>query len=64
MRVGGFCHSWIFGLGVELLILSILAGFGAVVNVLVCRIWGEVGEEATTAERSITEGEHTIKKVA
>jgi hypothetical protein len=39
------CHTRIFSLGVELLILSILVGFGAVVNALVCRIWGEAGEE-------------------
>jgi len=45
------CHSWIFGLEIELLILSILMGLGAFLNALMCRIWGETGEEAVTADR-------------
>ena len=45
------CHSWIFGLGIELLILSVLVGLGAFLNALMCRIWGETGEEAVTADR-------------
>ena len=40
------CHSWIFSLGSELFIVSLLAGMGAVLNVMMCRIWGEAEEEA------------------
>ena len=58
------CHSWIFGLGIELLIISLLVGFGAVVNALMCRIWAEAGEEAITADRSMTAEEHTISRAA
>jgi hypothetical protein len=38
------CHTRIFSFGVELLIFSILMGFGGIVNALVCRIWGEADE--------------------
>jgi len=48
------CHSWIFSLGIELLILSFLACLGAVLNALVCRIWGEAGEVAVRSDRSMT----------
>jgi Na+-transporting methylmalonyl-CoA/oxaloacetate decarboxylase gamma subunit len=59
-----WCHSWIFGFGVELLIFSLLVGFGAFVSALVCRIWGDANEEASTANRSTTAEEHTIDKAA
>jgi hypothetical protein len=39
------CHSWIFSLASELLILSLLMGCGTLVNGLACRIWGDVREE-------------------
>jgi hypothetical protein len=32
------CHSWIFGLGIELLILSVLVSLGAFLNALMGRI--------------------------
>ena len=42
------CHTWIFSLGIELLILSVLVGLGAFPNALMCRIWEETGEVALT----------------
>ncbi len=35
------CDSRIFSLGIELLIISLLVGFGAIVRTLICRIWGD-----------------------
>ena len=58
------CHSWILGLGIELLILSILVGLGAFLNALMCRIWGETGEEAVTADRTMTAEAPTISRAA
>jgi Na+-transporting methylmalonyl-CoA/oxaloacetate decarboxylase gamma subunit len=58
------CHSWIFGLGIELLILCLLVGFGAFVNALIGRIWGETGEETLTTDRSPTAEEQTINRAA
>jgi len=59
-----WCHSWIFGLGIELLILSILVGLGAFLNALMCRIWGEIGEEAVTTDRSMTAETPPISRAA
>ena len=36
----GFFDTWIFSVGAMLFILGILAGFGALVSVLMSRIWG------------------------
>jgi hypothetical protein len=58
------CDSWIFGLGIELLIVSLLMGFGGLVYAFMCRIWVEVGEEAATADRSMPAEEHTIRRTA
>jgi len=58
------CHTWIFSLGTELLILSLLAGLGAVLNVLMRRIWGEADEEAATADRNMTAEEPTNSRAA
>ena len=58
------CHTWIFSLGTELLILSLLAGLGAVLNVLMHRIWGEADEEAATANRNMTSEEPTNSRAA
>ena len=59
-----FCHTWIFSLGIEALILGLFLVVGAVVNALVCRIWGEADEEGTTVERSMTMDKNTISKAA
>ena len=61
---GWLCHSWIFGFGIELLILSLLVGLGAFVNALMCRIWGEASEEISTVDRSTTTENHTINRAA
>ena len=58
------CHSWIFGLGIELLQLSVLVGLGAFLNALMCRIWGETGEEALIADRSMTAEAPRISRAA
>ena len=58
------CHSWIFSLGSELFLFSLLTGFGALVNAPVCRIWGEAGEEAALAVRGSTAKESPIYKAA
>ena len=59
-----WCHSVIFGLGTELLIFSLLVGLGAVLNALICRIWGETGEEVATADRSMTAEEPPTHRAA
>jgi hypothetical protein len=64
MCAAWLCHSWFFSLGSELLILSLLAGMGAVLNVLMCRIWGEAGEEAATADGSMKAQELTNRRAA
>ena len=48
----GSIDTWIFSVGAMLFILGILAGFGAVVSVLMSRIWGEAPDEASTARMS------------
>ena len=58
------CHTWIFSLGIELLILSFLACLGAVLNALMCWIWGEAGEEAVRADRSMTAQEPMSRSAA
>ena len=60
----GLCHSWIFGVGIELFILSILMGLGAFLNALMCWIWGDTGEAAVTADRRMTGEAPTISRVA
>ena len=45
---GGFFDTWIFSVCVMLFILGILTGFGALVSVLVSRIWGEERDDAAT----------------
>ena len=58
------CDSWIFSLGSELFIFSLLTGFGAVVNALMRRIWRDAGQEAATAVRGRTTKEPPIYKTA
>ena len=48
----GFVDTWIFSVGAMLFILGILAGLGALVSVLMYRIWGEASDEASTARMS------------
>jgi hypothetical protein len=64
MCAAWLCHSWFFSLGIELLIVSLLAGLGAVLNAMMCRIWREAGEEAATADRSMTAEEPRNSRAA
>ena len=48
----GFFDTWIFSVGAMLFILGILTGFGALVSVVMSRIWGEAPDDATTARMS------------
>ena len=64
MCAAWLCHSWIFSLGIELSVLGLLAGMGAVLNAFMCRIWGEAGEEAATADRNMKAEEPTNRRAA
>ena len=64
MCAAWLCHSWFYSLGIELLILSLLAGLGTVLNALMCRIWGEAGEEAATIDRSMRGQEAAHRRAA
>jgi hypothetical protein len=57
-------HSWIFSIGVVLFILTLLTGFSALVSELMCRIWGEVREDAATARMSRTPKKPPFRKTA
>jgi hypothetical protein len=60
----GFFDSWIFSVGVMLFILSLLTGFGALVSVLMSRIWGEATDNAATARMNRKPEEPPIRKAA
>jgi hypothetical protein len=60
----GFFDTWIFSFGAMLFMLSILAGIGALVSVLMSRIWGEAPDDAATARTSRTPEEPPIRKAA
>ncbi|HEV8328281.1 MAG TPA: hypothetical protein VGQ08_12430 [Nitrospiraceae bacterium] len=64
VSASGFFDTWIFSFGVMLFILSILTGFGALVSVLMSRIWGEASEDAATARMSRKPEEAPIRKAA
>jgi len=60
----GFFDTWIFSVGAMLFILSILTGFGALVNVLMSRIWVDTTDDAATAHMSRTPKEPPFRKAA
>jgi hypothetical protein len=64
MCAAWLCHSWFFSLGIELLIVSFLAGLGAVLHALMCWIWGDADEEVATVDRSMTAQEPTNRRAA
>ena len=64
MCAAWLCDSWIFSLGIELFIVSLFASFGAVVHVLMCRIWEDAGEEAATMDKGNTAKEPPVCKAA
>jgi hypothetical protein len=45
-------NSWIASLGVLVAIISLLTGFGALVNAAMARIWADENEAAATARRN------------
>ena len=47
-----FFDTWIFSVVAMLFMLSILTGIGAVVNLLISRIWGEERDDAKTGRMS------------
>jgi hypothetical protein len=59
-----FFDTWIFSVGAMLFILGMLTGFGALVSVVMHRIWGEAPDDAATARTSRTPKEPPIRKAA
>ena len=57
-------NSWIFSVGLMLLILSLLTGFGELVHALMSRIWGEARDDAATARMRRTAKEPPMRKAA
>jgi len=57
-------HSWIFSIGIVLVMLFLLTGFSALVSALMSRIWGEVRDDAATVRMSRTPKEPPIRKAA
>ena len=57
-------HSWIFSIGIVLVMLFLLTGFSALVSALMSRIWGEVRDDAATDRMSRTPKEPPIRKAA
>ena len=64
MFTGWDLDSWGFSVVVMLFILGILTAFGALVSVLMSRIWGEERDDAATAHMSRTAKEPPIRKAA
>jgi len=60
----GFFDTWIFSVGAMLFILGILTGFGALVSVLMSRIWGEERDDAATTHMSGMAKEPPFRKAA
>jgi hypothetical protein len=59
-----FLDTWIFSVVAMLFMLGILTGIGALVSVLMSRIWGEERDDAATARMSGTAKEPPIRKAA
>lgn len=57
-------NGWLISVGVVLVMLSLLTGFGALVNALLDRIWGEERDLTATPRMSSTEKEPPIRKAA
>jgi hypothetical protein len=57
-------NSWIFSLGVVLFMLSLFAGFGALLYVLMSRICGEEHDVAVTPHMSKRAKESPTRKAA
>ena len=59
-----FFDTWIFSVGAMLFMLSILTGIGALVSLLMSRIWGEERDDAATARMNRTAKEPPFRKAA
>ena len=57
-------NSWIFSVGLMLLILSLLTSFGELVHALMSRIWGEAPDDTATARMRRTAKEPPIRNAA
>ncbi|MEK6803437.1 MAG: hypothetical protein AABZ34_12335 [Nitrospirota bacterium] len=57
-------NSWIVSVGVLLVIVSFLTGLGALVNVLMARIWDDEHEAAATTPTSEPQKEDPTRKAA
>ncbi|MBI4003184.1 MAG: hypothetical protein HY348_15555 [Nitrospira defluvii] len=57
-------NSWIVSVGVLLVIVSLLTGFGALVNALMARIWEDESEAAAIPRTSEGVKEDPIRKAA
>jgi hypothetical protein len=64
MFTGWDLDSWGFSVVAMVFMLSILMGIGALVSLLMFRIWGEEREDAATAHMSSTAKEPPIRKAA
>jgi hypothetical protein len=64
MFTGWDLDSWGFSVVAMLFMLSILTGSGALVSLLMSRIWGEERDDAETAHMSRTVKEPPIRKAA
>ena len=57
-------NGWIVSIGIALFMVVLLAGFGALVNALLARIWGEERDVASTPRMSSAAKEPPIRKAA
>lgn len=57
-------NSWIASVGVVLFIVSLLTGFGALVNALMSRIWGEEPDAIVTPRMNGSAKESSTRKAA
>lgn len=57
-------NSWIASVGVLLVIISFLAGFGALVNALMAWIWEDEKKATTATHTSEPQKEDPTRKVA
>ena len=64
MFTGWDFDSWGFSVVAMLFMLSILTGIGALVSLLMSRIWGEERDDAATAPMNRTREEPPIRKAA
>ena len=57
-------NGWLISVGVMLFMLSLVAGFGALVHALLAHIWGEEPEAGTAPRMSSAVKEPSFRKAA